>query len=174
QKSRSLGIPHRFSAVEIRSSMKAADLACLNRAAMRTHSSFEMRLRPDSFRDALFPSLYRREFGKAGPVAGLKALPPLRLSGEFDGEVAELPSAFVAGRLFGDCVARNGSAEAHALLLSRPASAEENAAIERLKPAFAACIKERQTVSLTPIAIRATVGEAMVKLSRAAKDTHRS
>ncbi|WP_294333177.1 hypothetical protein [uncultured Sphingomonas sp.] len=149
-------------------SMKAADLTCLNRAAARMQSKIEMRLQPDSFRDALFPSLYRREFGKTGPVIGLKALPPLRLSSEFDGDAAELPGDFVAGRLFGDCVAREDTADAHALLLAQAASAEESAAIDRLKPAFTACIKQGQTVRLTRAAVRATVGEAMLKLSRAA------
>lgn len=148
--------------------LKAADLTCLNRAATRMHATFEMRLQPDSFRDALFPSIYRREFGKAGPVADFKALPPLRLSGEFDGDAAQLPASFVAGRLFGDCVAREDSADAHALLLAQPASAEENAAIDRLKPAFTACIKQGQTISLTRTAIRATLGEAMFKLAHAA------
>lgn len=148
--------------------MKAADLACLNSAAARTHGKIEMRLQPASFRDALFPSLYRRAFGKTGPVAGLKEQPPLRLSTEFDGNVAELPSEYVAGRLFGDCVAREDTADAHALLTAKPATTDEAAAIDRLKPAFAACIKQAQTVSLTPEAIRATVGEAMYKLRSAA------
>jgi hypothetical protein len=148
--------------------LKAADLSCLNRAAARMHSKIEMRLQPGSFRDALFPSLYRREFGKTGPVAALKTMPPLRLSSEFDGDAAELPGDFIAGRLFGDCVAREDTTDAHALLLAQPASTEETAAIERLKPAFTACIKQGQTVSLTRTAVRATVGEAMVKLSRAA------
>lgn len=151
--------------------LKAADLSCLNRAAARTHSKIEMRLQPDSFRDALFPSLYRREFGKAGPIATLKALPPLRLSDEFDGDAAELPGDFIAGRLFGDCVAREDTADAHALLLARPASAEETLAIDKLKPAFTACIKQGQTIGLTRTAIRATVGEGMLKLSRAAAAT---
>lgn len=149
-------------------SMKAADLTCLNHAATRIHGTFEMRLQPNTFRDALFPSLYRREFRKTGPVADLKALPPLRLSNEFDGDPAELPPEFIAGRLFGDCVAREDSADAHALLLAQPASTEETTAIERLKPAFTACIRQGQTVSLTRAAVRATVGEAMLKLSRAA------
>lgn len=148
--------------------LKAADLACLNTAAARTHSKIEMRLQPVSFRDALFPSLYRRTFGHRGPSAGLQALPPLRLSEEFDGDVAALPADFVAGRLFGDCVARENAADAHALLTAKPATPAETAAIDRLKPAFAACIKQAQTISLTPGAIRATVGEAMYKLSSAA------
>lgn len=148
--------------------MKAADLTCLNRAAARTHSRIEMRLQPETFRDALYPSLYRREFGKSGPVAGLKALPPLRLSDEFDGDTASLPADFIAARLFGDCVARDNPGDAHALLVAQPAGAEESAAMEKLKPAFTACIKQGQTLSLTRSAIRASVGEAMVKLSRAA------
>ncbi len=148
--------------------LKAADLTCLNRAAARMHSKIEMRLQPNSFRAALYPSLYRREFGKTGPVAGLKALPPLLLSDEFDGDAAELPGDFIASRLFGDCVAREDSADAHALLLAQPGSAEESAAIDALKPAFTACIKQGQTISLTRAAARATVGEGMLKLSRAA------
>jgi len=149
-------------------SMKAADLHCLDAAGVRSHSGIQMKLQPDTFRGALYPSLYRRDFGRKGPPAGLSALSPLRLSEEFDGPVESLPPEYAAGRLFGDCVVRQDPQESNVLLLAKPFASQEDAAIEQLKPAFASCIKQDQTLHLTRSNVRASVGEAMYKLSRAA------
>ena len=85
-----------------------------------------MRLQPETLRDAPYPSLYRREFDKCGPVAGLHAVPPLRLSDEFDGDTASLPAEVAAASLFGDCVARDNPGGAQGLLVARPIGAEES------------------------------------------------
>jgi hypothetical protein len=153
-------------------SMKAADMSCLNDAALRRRAGkLEMRLQPGSFRDALYPALYRRDFGRKGVPAGIQALPPLDLGSEFDGGSNSLSVAYRAQRALGDCVARQSPAGAHALLLSMPHSAEERAATIQLTPAIGGCVAAGQTVQLSRSNLRAAVGEAMYKLAAKAGAT---
>jgi hypothetical protein len=146
-------------------SMKAADLTCLNDAAVRRRTSkLEMRLQPATFRGALYPALYRRQFGRAGPPANVRSAPPFDIASEFAGDVATLPQEYVPSRVIGDCLARNAPQDAHRMLVSRPWSAGEDAAIERLKLVLADCLTNKQTVRLNREALRAYVGEASYKL----------
>lgn len=147
---------------------KAADLTCLNRAARRTHRVITMKMPPSSFRDALYPAMYRRDFARSPRTASIAALPPLTLSAEFDGDVAALPDSYVPRRTLGDCVARANPAQAHAFLLTRPWTATEEAPIEALKPAIAGCLPKNTTLRMNKAALRAFVGEALFKLSVAA------
>jgi hypothetical protein len=150
-------------------SMKAADLTCLNDAAVRRRAAkLEMRLQPATFRGAMYPALYRRDFGKGGPPAGLATVPPLDIAAEFSGEVGTLPSEYGAGRALGDCTARKAPQDAHALLMAKPWTAGEDAAIERLKPIMAGCISSEQTVRFDRQSFRSYLGEATYKLALAA------
>lgn len=153
-------------------SMKAADMTCLNSAAVRRRAGkLEMRLQPATFRDALYPALYRRDFGRKPVAAGIQALPPLDLGREFDGGSDTLSVAYRAQRALGDCVARQAPAEAHALLLSTPQSAEERAATIQLTPRIGACVAEGRTMQLNRSSLRAAVGEALYKLAVQASAT---
>ena len=152
--------------------LKAADMTCLSAAAERRHAAkLEMRVQPDTFRGALYPALYRRDFGKLGPPARLADLEPLSLATEFDGASASLPAEYKPERAFGDCVARKAPQEVHALLMSEPYSAGENAAVEKLKPLLGYCLLNGQTVKLGRVALKAFTGEAMYKLALAASGT---
>jgi hypothetical protein len=146
--------------------LKAADMTCLNAAAMRRRASkLEMKIQPDTFRDALYPALYRRDFGKLAPPMGLVDLQPLSLAAEFEGGSASLPAEYKPGRAFGDCVARKAPQDVHALLIAEPYSGAESAAIERLKPALGYCLSNGQTVKFSRGSLRAFTGEAMYKLA---------
>lgn len=147
---------------------KAADLSCLNAAARRADRRLTMRMQPSSFRDALYPALYRQQFARAPQTARIAALPPLDLASEFDGDVASLPETYRPRRALGDCVARADPVQAHAMLLAAPASEAEAAAVEALKPSIAACLPASTTIRMNRPALRAHLGEAMYKLSRAA------
>lgn len=147
-------------------SMKAADMTCLNAAAVRRRAAkLEMKLQPATFREALYPALYRRDFGKRGVPAGIESLEPLTLASEFDGDVSALPSTYRPGRALGDCVVRRASQQSNAMLMSEPFSSEENAALETLKPSLAFCLPDGQSVRFTRSSLRAFVGEAMYKLA---------
>lgn len=148
--------------------LAATDMTCLNDAARRSGAMLTMRMRPTAFREALYPALYRREFGKTGPVATITDLPPLSLATEFDGPSQALPGEYRPRRALGDCVARAQPGGAHAFLLAKPQTSAENGAVEQLKPALGSCLSEGLTVRLSRSALRAYVGEAQYKLSRAA------
>lgn len=150
-------------------SMKAADMTCLNDAAVRRRAGkLEMRLQPGRFREALYPALYRRDFGKRGVPAGVTATAPLDFAAEFDGETAALPTGYRVQRAIGDCVARAAPAGAHALLLSEPHSAAETAAVGQLTPSLGGCLPAGQTAQVSRARLRAAVGEALYKLARQA------
>jgi hypothetical protein len=147
-------------------SMKAADMTCLNSAAVRRHlSKLELRIQPETFRNALYPALYRRDFGKRGPVSGLDARPPISLSAEFDGDLSSLPALYRPERALGDCIARANPTATHAMLVSVPYSSQEGDAVGLLKPTIATCLPQGQSLHLTRGTLRAVIGEAMYKLS---------
>ena len=148
---------------------KAADLTCLNAAATRRGAVLTMRLQPATFRGALFPALYRRDYRKAGPVSGIATSPPLSLAAEFDGDAATIPPEYVAGRTLGDCVVRAAVQPSHDLMLSKPGSPEEDAAVTQIAPALEGCVTQGQTVRFNRIALRSYVGESLYKLSAAAQ-----
>lgn len=152
------------------SALKVADRSCLAAAATRRHAAtLEMKVQPDTLRDALYPALYRRDFGKVGPPTSVADVQPLGLSTEFDGNAASLPAEYRPARAFGDCVARKAPQDVHALLISKLYSTEEKTAVEKLKPAMGYCLSEGQTVKLNRAVLRAFVGEAMYKLAVATK-----
>jgi len=151
-------------------SMKAADMTCLNAAAVRRRAAkLEMKLQPATFREALYPALYRREFGKPGVPSGIESLEPLTLASEFDGDVSALPPTYRPGRALGDCVARKAPQPSHALLMTKPFSSEETAAVDSLKPSLALCLSDGQAVRFTRPSLRAYLGEAMYKLALKAR-----
>ena len=151
-------------------SMKAADMTCLNSAAVRRRAAkLEMKLQPATFREALYPALYRRDFGQRGVPTGIANVEPLSLATEFDGDVSALPSTYRPVRALGDCVARKAPSQTHAMLLSTPFSSEEGAAVEGLKPALELCLSSEQTVRFTRPLLRAYLGEAMYKLAMEAR-----
>lgn len=134
--------------------------------------SFTVRMRADivTMRDLLFGALYRRDFKKSGPPPGVATVAPLSLSSEFDGDVAHINPDYRVRRAFGDCVARHDPQAVNDLIVAKPYSDQENAAINKLKPILGACIPDGQTVHLTRDGLREDLGEAMYKLAVAARD----
>lgn len=150
--------------------MKAADMTCLNNAAVRRGAStLTMKLQPATFRDALYPALYRRDFGKKGPPAGIAAAPAAIVANEFSGDAGTLSPTYLAGRSMGDCVARAAPDQVHAFLVSRPYSSREEAAAGALNPAIGGCLPAGQTVRFSRTSLRSFLGEAMYKLAVAEK-----
>lgn len=148
--------------------LKAADLSCLNAAAARQRSKLVMRIQPEAYREALYPALHRRDFGKRGPPAGLAAVPPLQLTGEFAGDLATLPASYRPGRALGDCVSRQSPQSVHALLSATPYSKKEDHAVRALQPVLEQCLPEGKAFQFSRATLRAYMGEAMYKLSEAA------
>ncbi|MFN4095202.1 MAG: hypothetical protein ACK4GG_00340 [Sphingomonas sp.] len=154
---------------ESASGKTATNPDCMNESARRYPSTVMLHLSWGSFRAALYPALYRRDFGRSGPPAGIAALEPLSLAPEFDRDPATLPSAYRPRRALGDCVARQAPQDTHALLTAVPHGKAEDAAIAALGLPLAKCLPKGETFRLNRATLRAVVGEAMYKLALAAR-----
>jgi hypothetical protein len=152
--------------------IKAAGDECSQELSRLPGLTVRMRTENETMRDLLFGALYRRDFRKSGPPQGIATVPPLSLSSEFDGDVAAIDPTYRVRRAFGDCVARHDPQAVNDLIVARPYTDEDDAAIKRLTPILGACIPKGQTVRLTRNALREDVSEAMYKLALAAKDAH--
>ncbi len=128
-----------------------------------------MKLQPSTFREALYPALYRRDFGRTGPPGGIAALVPLSLAPEFANDPIGLPEDYRPKRALGDCVSRQAPQAVHGMLLAKPYSAAEDAAAKSLEPALGACLPTGQTFEFSRSSLRALLGEAMYKLAVAAE-----
>lgn len=148
---------------------KLIDGDCLMQVAARPleNDSVVMSVQAEALRQSLYPALYRRDYRKAA-APDIGSLSPLTLSSEFDGDLAALPPLYRPIRTLGDCVVRASPVGARSLVLARPYSTADDAAINAIRPALAGCIRQGQTLHLNRSMLRATVGEALYKLSRAA------
>lgn len=147
----------------------ATNVECMRNAVRRYRTDVTMTVKNESFRDMLYPALYRRDFGRSGPPAGIAALEPLSLVSEFDRDIATLPADYRPRRALGDCVARQAPQDTHALLTAIPHSKAEDAAIAALSLPLAKCLPKGETFRLNRATLRAVIGEAMYKLALAAR-----
>lgn len=147
----------------------ATNVDCMRDAVRRFRTDVTLTVKNESFRDMLYPALYRRDFGRGGPPAGIAALEPLSLAPEFDRDPATLPPDYRPRRALGDCVARLAPQETHALLTAAPYSKTEDAAMSALGLPLAKCLPKGETFRLSRTTLRAVIGEAMYKLARAAQ-----
>lgn len=149
--------------------VKAAGDECSEELSRLPGLTVRMSAENVTLRDMLFGALYRRDFKKSGPPQGIATVPPLSLSSEFDGDVAAIDPTYRVRRAFGDCVARHDPQAVNDLIIARPYTDEDDAAIKRLTPILGACIPKGQTVRLTRDGLREDVSEAMYKLALAAR-----
>lgn len=146
---------------------------CLTDAAVAAHARITLRIPPELFRLALYSALYKRDYGKAGPVAAISDAPPARLSTEFDGPVDALPATYRPVRLLGDCVVRASPVATHALLIAAPNTPAEDAALAQLRPALESCLIQDQTVRMNRASLRGAVAESAYKLALAVQPPQR-
>ncbi|WP_186456753.1 hypothetical protein [Sphingomonas suaedae] len=140
------------------------------RASMRNYQiTVKLSYSYEAIRAALYPALYRRDFGRSGPPAGIAALEPLTLSTEFDRDIATLPADYRPRRALGDCVSREAPQDTHALLTAAPYSKAEDSALSALSLPLAKCLPKGETFRLNRATLRASIGEAMYKLALAAR-----
>lgn len=157
---------------------------CLARQVVTTT---EMRFSGDLYRYALADALVNQELA-AKPVPDLTALPRLaqreaseppqqvapngkKLSKKKYDEALErhnrsLAYAFLAR--YGECIVRVDTAGAKALLLTVPDSPEESARINSLRPAFARCLPEGQTLRFGKVSLRGSIAVNYYRLAHAA------
>ncbi len=123
-----------------------------------------MRFNIVGLRPALFAAMYRRRFGKTPPV-GFTDAPALTLEAMYDGNVTAFPRAPLEQLRFGNCVARNDATAVHRLLVARPWSEAENAALPAVTDAMGKCLTQDQTLRLSRSDVRGVLAEAMYHLA---------
>lgn len=144
----------------IRSMYESIDDECLSGGGQLSFSE-------NLFRGGLFQALYEREFGDSGPTdfsavtnTGYRQLYPEELSAE--------ARAAIALEQFGECVSRADANGVRSFLRQSPGSAGEDQAIAGLRPKFAACIPQNNTIRFSPSVLKGAVAEGLYRLSVAA------
>jgi hypothetical protein len=116
------------------------------------------------------------------PVPDLSQVPPLpgrstptfaklKRKYGYDAALQATRDADVYGALnaYGECVVRKSPANAKALLMAKPESAEELSRFEALSPALSACAPAEQKVELTKFLVRGTIALNYYRLAQAAR-----
>ncbi len=106
-----------------------------------------LRMDPGILEGALYRALYFRDFGEDHEMAPVAMTVPT--------------SASDSWQTFGDCVVRTDPRNAQAFLLADPATPEEAAALEGVRPALAACISPEQQVGFSPARLQAVLARAL-------------
>lgn len=76
----------------------------------------------------------------------------------------------VALEQFGECVGRANPALSRSLVLSHPASRQENDSVTALMPTFSACIPKGEKIELSKATVKGAIAEGLFRLSRAASE----
>lgn len=139
---------------------KLTDPDCLRSA----FGQVTMRFNLVSLRPALFAAMYRRKFAKVEPV-GFDAAPPLALETLYDGSTIGFPRQALVQLNFGNCVARTDALAAHRLLVSRPWSDAEDAALPAVTTAMGKCLPPNETLRMNRSTARGVLAEAMYHLA---------
>lgn len=145
---------------------KAAwDPRCAVRA-VSGDTGVQLEIRHDTMRQALFGSMYRRDFGTASPPIAADA-PPLSLANEFDGAPGDLSPEFRGYRALGDCVVRAEPAGARAWIIAPFNTPAAKLAQTTVVQALGGCLTAEQTVAIAPYTLRGIVAEALYRLTAA-------
>lgn len=167
-----------------RAFQRVGDGMCLLEAA-KTYDGIQMKFPMDTMRYALADALVRGEFS-TGPLPSIKDAAPLAQP-TFDeskfqpepgktlkkDELEELEKSrakriglvFLAA--YGECVVRANPSKSHALLMAKPTSPEETAALKALTPEFSACLPDGQQLSFGKTPLRGTIAMNYYRLAHA-------
>lgn len=152
------------------------------------HFRVSMSFKGDLYRYALADALVNRELA-ASPAPDLAAVPPLshpqagteprptdargrRLSArKYQAATAQFEeqSTFAFLSRYGECVVRRAPAEARALVLAAPDSAEETARFGALRPALETCMPEGRSIRFGRVALRGSIAINYYRLAHAAR-----
>jgi hypothetical protein len=124
----------------------------------------KLRYNLTSLRPALFAAMYRRKFGSTVPT-GFDGAPALSLANLYDGSLEKFPQPLLTQLSFGNCVARADAVAAHRLLMARPWSDAEGAALPAVSHAMGGCLPANNTVRMNRSSVRGVVAEAMYHLA---------
>lgn len=128
-------------------------------------SSGELQMPPELLRAAMFEAMYLREF-TAGPVDGLKSAPSFDYSQHYQRPLSDEAANTIGLAIVGDCVTRTAPSAARNLMTSMPGSPAEDLAIGVLSKQLPGCVPPNKTFRFSRSAIRGSVAEALLRLSR--------
>lgn len=131
---------------------RAIDNALIKLATDDCLVTGELRMSEPLFRGAVFRAMYVRDFGTKSPAA----LDPVN-----NPKVKPADAGPAAN--FGDCVARLSPVPARELVLSNPATPQEQQAIAALRPALADCLPPKQQARFTSWGLQASLAEALYR-----------
>jgi hypothetical protein len=121
-----------------------------------------------SYRAAIYDVLYHMEFAEQGPQ-DFSAVPVIDYQQATE-DVGEIDQSAVLRRL-ADCAVRKGPVEARKLISARIDSVQEAAAFSALVPSISQCMSADATIKFSKFSLRGYVGEALYRLSVAARGT---
>ena len=124
----------------------------------------ELSLPHQVIRGSLFEALYIKEFGHRAPTS-LKDVPTFDYSSGYSRPLSGEALSVISLAVVGDCVARSAPIAAHELITSIPGSGIEDRAVAVVARLLPGCIPPKQTVKFSRSVMRASVAEAMYRLS---------
>jgi hypothetical protein len=165
-----------------------SDSDCLNRAVWKvggTGGVIQMGMPGEVLHYALAEALIRREYSAGLPpdialaaprqqlrVTSISLVPKpgQKVSPEKLEKVKELndrAAGFEGMAAFGECVARQSPSDSLQLILTKPASAQEDQQFSKLGHTFADCLPAGQTLALDRSAVRGTIAMNLYQLAKA-------
>lgn len=129
----------------------------------------QLRLSENLLRGGIFVALFQQDYKSKA----IDAFPDDLNTGYRELYGDTVPSAaysVVALEQFGECVARANPVLSRSLVLSYPASRQENDSVQALMPKFSACIPNGEKIELSKATVKGAVAEGLVRLTRAASD----
>lgn len=124
----------------------------------------ELTLPHQVIRGSLFEALYIKEFGRRTPTS-LKGVPTFDYSSGYSRPLSAEAQNVIGLAVVGDCVARTAPVAVHELITSIPGSGVEDRAVAVVARLLPGCIPPRQTYKFSRSVIRASMAEAMYRLS---------
>ncbi|QNG44340.1 hypothetical protein [Sphingobium yanoikuyae] len=129
--------------------------------------SGQMQFQEALYRAAAYEAMYRVTFARQG-VSDFASVPPIDYA-QPGAPTDKAASARATLRRLADCAVRHGPLEARALILSPIGGPDESAAFAAVTPMVSACMPADATVNFSKISLRGYVGEALYRLSMAAR-----
>ena len=131
-------------------------------------SNGELSFSEGLFRGGLFQALYAREFSDNGPT-DFSAVTNSGYLQLYTSPLSDQARTALALEQFGECVSRADAAGVRNLLRQLPGSAGEREAINALRPRFAACIPQNETIQFSASVLKGALAEGIYRLSAAAR-----
>jgi hypothetical protein len=122
-----------------------------------------LQLQPLILRGSVFAALYKKKFERVAP--DLKLVPMVEYSAGYATPLSDAASNAVGLARLGDCVVRADAGSARELVLNHPETPAESRAIGRIAAVMPGCIEKGRTIGFSRDMIRASVAEALYRLT---------